>query len=594
MKQAAYRIQQGIPPENILICTFTNKAAGELKTRISEFCGDEIANKLHIGTYHKTCIENLRKYAKYLGYTPAFTICDDKESKALLETICENTTVKPGFAFKYIQSCKHKGITYKEAIEKAVGVEEKLSEIYRNYQLTLQRQNSMDFEDIILNMVLLLENYEIPREEIRAKYQYVVADEAHDSSELDLKFLYLLLDKRQNLTMIFDPDQSIYQFRGSNIQAVMNFKEKFNDLKIYPLSRNFRSTETIVKATSKFIKNNPKMIDKKAVADTPGGDQIIYLEQATEEDEAENIVKIIQMFHDKRHLDYADIAILYRVGIQAQKIEKALINHLIPYTITGATDFYKRKEIKDILSYLQVLINPFSFQNFKRSIQAPKIGVGDSTIHKLYQYTFVNQCDIFTTIREIPLKGKAKTNLMAYRTFMLELREKLTTVTTDEILECIIQQTNFYEYIRHDKDIDKPEQAIEHIKDLINAAKCSYTFEFIQKIALIEENLEKSVIVKDDKEALDCVNLMTLHASKGLEFPCVFMIGMNEGSLPYFKAINEHNIYEERRLAFVGMTRARKYLILTRSKLTTINERSKIAEPSRFLSELPIQYVKKM
>lgn len=578
-------IHNGISPYNIILFTFTNKAAREIKERVINIIGEK-GHNITVGTYHSVCARLLRKYADRIGYSNKFTIFDTDDSLSILKKLCKHTSYDPKVVAAYISNMKSKQITSEQACRMENGPGEKLAMLYRTYQSELKKQDAMDFDDLIGNMIKVLETCEDVKKELNDRYRYVTADEFHDSSRKDIRLIELLAGDDQNVCMILDPDQSIYGFRGADLESVLGVNTIFKNLKTFVLNRNYRSTQTIVNASVSLIEHNSENIKKQLYSKNEVGDKLILFEEEDQNYESLRIVKLIRMLMKQKGLQYKDIAILYRMSMLSRNVEDAFLKNGIPYQITGGVPFCSRLEIKDIMSYVRIIYNPNDMEAFKRAINTPKRGIGDATIQKLIKFKEENKegCSFIKACEDIPMKGKAKNGMVAFAALIRDLEQKYVLMNPRDFIKEIINRINYIKYLEDtEKNVTKIEDRIGNLEELMNLAS-SYTTveEFLEDLSLNTSLTDE----EENEESDNKVRLMTMHASKGLEFPCVICIGCSEGTSPSFRAKTKSEIEEERRLFYVGMTRAEKYLFLLRAKRTMLNGRSSFPERSRFLDEI--------
>ena len=581
-----YMILKGISPSNIVLFTFTNKAAKEIKERIISAVGEK-GNYITIGTYHSVCSRILRTYATYLNYEKNFSILDADEAKKILKKIADKyNSVDTDYAIATILSWKKDGIIVQKASQNAYGGEVAIANIYRDYQKELHETMCMDFDDLIINTITLLKNFPEVKKEVNNKFKYVSADEFHDSSKCDLNLIKLISGYNDNLCMIFDDYQSIYSFRGADVYAVMNFKDQFKDLKTYYISNNYRCSQKIVEASKSLISHNRQQMKKNIVAarDYEGDDVIIVTPNSSAAEYA-TVTGIIKMLKDKG-LRYDDIAILYRTGFQSRGMEQKLIESKMPYKIYGGVPFYSRMEVADILSYVKFIINKKDFVAFERSISIPKRGIGEKSIEKIENFARENYLnngkDLWDAIPEAPIKGKAKKGLDSYISFINSLEEKKLELPPAEFLEHIIKELDYISYLNDYED--DPTDRIANLVELVNVAS---------QFNHIEDLLEQAslyALEDDSEEKKEAVQLMTMHSSKGLEFKAVIIIGAVEGTNPHFKAETIKEIEEERRLFYVAATRAKDYLFISAPTMTMQRTGPKKQRPSRFIEEIDDRY----
>lgn len=584
-------INQGVSPSNIILFTFTNKAAREIKERVISFIGKE-GEKITVGTYHSICVRFLRRYAEKIGFSNKFSIFDVEDSANVLKKLCKPSGIEPKRASDYISDCKKRCLTPEQAIRRASGFDQKLAAIYRDYQAELKKQDSMDFDDLIINTILLFQNNPDVLQRINNQYTYITADEFHDSSKTDLRLMALLAGERQNICMILDPDQSIYGFRGASLDSVLGVDKIFPDLKTFVLHRNYRSSQTIVNAACSLINKNTKTIKKELYSLNDVGEELIFFAEDDQEKEALRCVKLIKtLTNPKFGLQNKDICILYRMGYMSRVLEEAFLKNSIPYKIVGGLPFCSRKEIKDILSYARVVFNPYDFESYKRSIAIPKRGIGETTLEKIKvfaRHNYSEPIDFVTASSEIAIKGKTRTNMDGY----VNLINRLTTMYENNVepqvfIKEIIDSINYIQIIKDSEPLkSQQDERIANLQELLNIAS---TFDTINDFL---ENMSLNSNI-DETEEKDQVCMMTEHASKGLEFPAVIIVGCNEGTAPHYKAVTQDDIEEERRLFYVGMTRAEKYLFLTRPKKIIQQGRFNYPLESRFIKEIDSKYLKR-
>lgn len=587
VRKIANAIQNGVDPSSIILFTFTNKAAREIKERVKNYVGEK-ANQMTIGTYHSVCARLLRYYAAYIGYDKNFTILDAEDSLNIINDLCKGTSLNGRAVASYISEQKRNMINYQCALQNAINsIDSARAEIYRNYEKRIKAQNSMDFDNLILMTVKLLSEHQDVQEVIHGFYRMIYADESHDSSRVDLELIRLLLNEQQNLTMIFDTDQAIYSFRGADIDNVMAFRSSFNNLQEFVLNQNYRSTQTIVNASTSLIKNNPKLIEKQLFSKNEPGDKIIYSEEQTSEAEANRIVNYINyMRSEKYNVGYDEMAILYRTNNQSFEIEKALLKHNIPYELVGRINFYSRKEIKDLISYLRFAFNPYDYEAFKRIINIPKRGIGPATLQKFFDYACEAQVDLLTALSNHPDKlfsKKAESSLQSFTEIIQVIRNAYLFSPPVDALNYLIDEIEYINYLANEENCETRIENINQLKELS------------QSFSSVEEMLEQSSLSSDeDKTSEKKVNVMTMHSAKGLEWDCVFVAGCNEELCPFIRAIGAGNVEEERRLFYVALTRAKKYLFLTRSRSMLQNGHFKFMKESRFIKEIDKDYLFKM
>lgn len=587
--RTANMINNGILAENILLATFTKKAANEIKQRVVDIVGKEAA-KITVGTYHSICNRILRKYSEYVGLDKNFTVIDVEDSKKIFKDILKSNGYKydENLIMSTISRYKCNLISPSTALKNANNNENNLiiAKVYQIYENFLEKNNLIDFDNLIYKTVRLMQRYPNVKEEINNKYKYVTADEFHDSSFSDVQLIKMLAGEDENVCFVLDEEQSIYSFRGSKIDAVLNTPNLYKNPKTHLLSVNYRSTQTIVNASRSLISNNPKFIEKNLYSNNEVGNPIITFEEKSAEAEAKRIVKLIKLSVDKYGFEYNDIAILYRANYTSKIIEEYLLKTNIPYKITGSVNFYNRKEVKDIMSYLIFATNLNNNLAFERAIKIPKRGIGDVAIKNIENYSKENSLDLLTGLKNIQLKNKSK--LEDFISIVDSIIESIEYKKTHEIIEQIISDIDYCEYLRNESKSDEEfENKIENIQKLIEV--CSF-FDSMEDF-IYNINLESEVALESNEN--NGVNLLTMHSSKGLEWPVVIIASAIEGSTPFYKATTVSEIEEERRLFYVACTRAEKLLFITFPKY--LKQRGNIikAQESRFLKEIHEDYLYK-
>lgn len=581
---------ENIDPQNILLFTFTNKAANELKERIKNKIGDN-ADKITVGTYHSVCSRILRQYCDRIGYRKKFTIYDTEDSEAVIKRIIKQykTEIHLSNVCSYISDQKNSLVRPSVALINAKNSTERLyAEIYQKYQTELINQNSMDFDDLIVNTIYLLENNLDVLENVNKKYRFIVADESHDSNPRDLKLIELLAGDNKNICLILDDDQSIYSFRGVKIDSVINFNKVFPELRTIVLHKNYRSSQTIVNASRSLIANNSLQLRKDLFTDNPQGVPIVYYEEYNQRTEAMRVAGLIKALNKKLNLSYKDMAILYRMTHQSRNLEEHLLKEGIPYKIVGGLPFYGRKEIKDVLSYIRFVINPYDFEAFKRLVGAPKRGIGDSTLEKILNFSrtkYSKPIDLYRACNEIKIKGKATAKHVSDLAGQLKVLFDNIDLCPSDFIKLVLSTTKYDEYVNEETN---KEARIDRMSNLIELQTIAAEFDNIEEF-LQNTSLDSQI----NDEDTECISLMTMHASKGLEYEVVIIVDAYEGINPHFKATTKQEIEEERRLFYVAMTRAKNYLFFVRPKHVVQYGRPCSTKESRFIREIDSKYIKK-
>lgn len=566
-------------PSSILTVTFTNKSANEMKERISRFIEHDI-KQAWIGTFHSQCNKILRKEIKALGYKPGFSIYDDNDQCNLIRYILKELKIYEalyrGVASR-ISILKSSLTTPEEFLSNGdeFSFDEKLARIYLKYQDELKRCNALDFDDLIMLTVRLFD--ENPK--ILAKYHnifpYILVDEFQDTNHSQYRLLQLLSSSTNNICVVGDDDQSIYKFRGADVSNILNFEKDFPTAKVIKLEQNYRSTQNILDVSGAVISKNPHKNPKKLWTEKGYGEKVFYCKLNTGEEEAKYVASNIRDLYLKGNYEYNNFAILYRINLQARAIEDALREEGIPYYVASGISFYRRREIKDIISYMKIAINPDDNVGLRRIINSPARGIGASTISKIEQVAKKNSASLFAAIKLILKSDNTTSSFKAKLSEFVKIIEGLSAVsyrTAADMLKDIVSMTGYTENIEEDR--------LQNVLELISSAENVPVKIFADRVSLAS--------AVDNSTEGNVVSLMTLHSAKGLEFPVVFVIGLEEGILPYVKAIDDASeMQEERRLFYVGMTRAREILCMTGAKKRRLYSKIQEQEPSRFLSDIP-------
>lgn len=590
VSRTQHMILNGIDPSQICLFTFTNKAANEMKERVKDAVGSE-ADKITCGTYHSVAHRLLRKYATRIGFNKNFTILSADDCKKILKKIGKERNIDPDNLGVYISAKKDKVILPERALNNAVTeVDKIMANAYSDYQAELKRQMAMDFDDLIIFTIILLDNNEDIRKKINNQWRYITADEAHDSSPRDLKFIRLLGGILENVCFILDDNQSIYGFRGADIEAVMNVRHIYKNMKIFNLSRNYRCSQVIVEASKSLIAKNTPLIDKKIrAARDYKGSPIIVSRVKTPQAEAVKVVQYVQALR-RKGLSYNDIAILYRTSNASRIIEQAFNTAKIKCKIVGGTPFFNRAEVQDVLSYLKLIVNEYDFSAFKRAIGVPKRGIGEKTIDTIDEFARNYPGGYISTrsaIEKIQLKGKAKDSLKSFVEYLEELDVAITELSPKELINKICTDIDIIGYLKSNPDYKKNwEERLLNIQELVNvAAEYNDIQELLSQAALY-------AVEEDDETANDAVNMLTMHSSKGLEYKAVIIVNCNEGTSPHYKALGDKKqLEEERRLFYVAMTRAKDYLFMTFPDCVLVQGQLQYAKPSRFINEIDKKYI---
>lgn len=589
-------IDLGVLPSDILAVTFTNRAAEEMKSRIRAKKNAQVL----ACTFHSLGARILRESIHLLGYRSDFTIYDEEDSDKLLKTCLEQICPNEDKAFQ--KQTRAQISTAKNDLLHPTDPQENplFGQIYSLYQSKLHTCNAVDFDDLLYLTVRLLEEHESARREYQNRWLFVLIDEYQDTNSAQHLLAKILVEKHRNLFAVGDPDQSIYSWRGARYQNILNFERDFPGAKIITLDQNYRSTNTILEASNALISQNSTRYEKKLWSDLGEGDKIgIYVAQ-NERKEAEFVVEKALRHVMDNALSYDDIAIFYRTNAQSRPFEDALLYRRIPYTIIGGLSFYQRREIKDILSYLRMLISNSDLISFLRTINLPKRGLGPSTLEKITETASLRAMPILAFCEElisnplqfpeIKLSARQKEGLQSYLQLILRLRDKRSSCKLFELISQAISETNYLSVLREDPETEDDRK--ENLEELIGkAAEWEDERELPTLQAFLEE-LSLRANVKEDSN-LPKVRLMTLHNSKGLEFPLVFLVGMEEDLFPHINSLeNPETVEEERRLCYVGMTRAKRFLYLSSATYRYMWGGPKLMRPSRFLREVPARFLR--
>ncbi len=609
-------IKQGYRPDNILALTFTNKAAREMKERMSQLISANQLSGLWMGTFHAIFNRILKREAKILGYTSSFAIYDTDDSRKLIKEVVKEFNLdteqyKPQAIHSYISLLKN-NLILPDAYLSNDDFQKRDAEmkrpytghIYKRYQERLKKADAMDFDDLLLNMNILFRDHKDILEKYRQRFHYILVDEYQDTNYSQYLILKKLAGEHHKLSVVGDDAQSIYAFRGARIENIHNLEKDFPDLKIFKLQRNYRSTQHIVKAANSLIEKNKKQIKKTIYTENAEGEKIKIIAKNTGKSEAYFVAKEIVNHVRTEKIKYSDIAILYRMNAQSRLFESTLREYAVPYRIFGGKSFYQRKEIKDVIAYLRVIINRNDEQAIRRIINYPRRGIGDKTIEKIVQLANSQNVTFWEVLENIQDLSKyfgklASDKLLSFRNLIKSFDDFDMKKEVVELVEAVVKRSGIKQELLEDRS-QEGEQRYLNVQEFINAVYEYFrpkededkietedrTLQtFLNEIALITD-LDES----DDED--NKVNLMTIHASKGLEFDVVFIVGMEDGIFPGTRSFaNPKDLEEERRLMYVAMTRARKFLYLTYAKERFLGGRTMYNPPSRFLKDISDKYL---
>ena len=599
----AYLIEEkGVNPWNIMAITFTNKAAGEMRERVDKIVGFG-AESIWVSTFHSSCVRMLRRFIDRLGYDTNFTIYDADDQKTLMKDICKRLNIdtkvyKEKAILAAISSAKDELISPEEYELQNIAdfSKKKIILAYKEYQKELKKNNALDFDDLIVKTVELFQSCPDVLEYFQERFRYIMVDEYQDTNTAQFKFVSLLASKYQNLCVVGDDDQSIYKFRGANIGNILGFEKVFSNAKVIRLEQNYRSTQNILNAANQVIQNNMERKRKTLWTENEEGEKLHFRQFMNAYEEAEYVVGEISKKVREGKGEYRDFAVLYRTNAQSRLFEEKLLMANIPYKLVGGVNFYARKEIKDLLAYLKTVDNAKDDLAVRRIINVPKRGIGATTLSRVQDYASERGMGFYDALREaeqIPSIGRAAVKVEPFVTFIQTLRSKQEFLSPSELLKDIIESTGYVEELRNE-GTDEAEARIENIDELITKV-VSYEEEneaptlsgFLEEVALVADI---DSVDDDDNQVL----LMTLHSAKGLEFPYVYLAGMEDGIFPSYMTITADDpteIEEERRLCYVGITRAMKELTLSCAQQRMIRGETQYNKVSRFIKEIPRELV---
>lgn len=602
-QKIAYLIQQcDYKARHIAAVTFTNKAAREMKERVSRTLGKDVTRGLMVSTFHSLGLDIVRREIKTLGYKPGFTLFDDQDTLSLLKELSEDEFDNDKDLLRNLQmkisNWKNDLLLPDIAVTQSTDADEHVyAKLYMKYQQHMRAYNALDFDDLILIPTLLLKNYPEVLERWQNKIRYLLVDEYQDTNTSQYEMVKLLVGERGKLTVVGDDDQSIYSWRGARPQNLVLLGTDFPNLKLIKLEQNYRSSGRILKCANILIANNPHVYDKQLFSELQFGLPLRALATKNEEHEVERVVGELIGHKFMNKSQFKNYAILYRSNHQSRLLEKALMTNRIPYKISGGTSFFSRAEIKDVMAYLRVLVNPDDDNAFLRIVNLPRREIGPATLEKLGNYANMRQISMFAASFELGLEqhltGNALVKVRNFTRWLVETADQAERSDTPAVLRKMIQSINYEDWLYDTSPSSKAAEMrmknvtelFSWVTDMLNGTDLDEPMTLPQVVTRL--TLRDMMERNEDDEAGDQVQLMTLHASKGLEFPYVFMIGMEEGLLPHQTSIDEDNIEEERRLAYVGVTRAQRELIFTYAVERRQFGEVARTEPSRFLHELP-------
>lgn len=598
--RTAYLIEEcGVNPYNIMAITFTNKAAGEMRERIDQMVGHG-SESIWVCTVHSTCVRILRRYIDRLGFGTNFTIYDSDDQKTLMKDICKRLEIdtkmyKEKMFLSAISSAKDELIDPIEFETRAAGdyVKRKQAQVYREYQQALKQNNALDFDDLIMKTVELFKLDKEVLASYQDRFRYIMVDEYQDTNTAQFELIRLLALKYQNLCVVGDDDQSIYKFRGANIYNILNFEHHFPDATVIKLEQNYRSTQNILDAANAVIANNQGRKEKRLWTDNGAGDKITFEQLDTAAEEADFVARDIARRVRKGEYQYKDCAILYRTNAQSRLFEERFITANIPYKIFGGVNFYARKEVKDLLAYLKTIDNGQDDLAVRRIINIPKRGIGAASINKVALYAQEQEISFYDALcvaEQVPGLGKAAAKIRPFVLFIQSMKAKAKLLSVADLLQEVIETTGYVRELEAE-GTDEAEARIENIDELISKAVDYAEGEEAPTLNGFLENVALVADIDSFDENSDYVVLMTLHSAKGLEFPNVYLAGLEDGLFPSYMSITSDNsqaeIEEERRLAYVGITRAKKNLTITSARVRMVRGQTQYGKVSRFVREIP-------
>ena len=593
----AHLMEEGVRPDQILAITFTNKAAQEMKSRVGKMVG-ETARHIWLYTFHSFCARILRvEIAKLGGYESNFSIYDAADSLNLIKTCLKEMNLDdkhfaPNGVAASISNAKNQ-LLDAEAFGRQADdfYSTKVAELYALYTQKLKQNNALDFDDLLLLTIRLFQEIPEVLEKYQSRFQYVMVDEYQDTNRAQYLLTKLLTEKTRNLFVVGDADQSIYAWRGADIRNILDFERDYPEAKVVKLEQNYRSSQKILDAANAVIANNTDRRAKDLWTDNEGGEALSYYQAVDERDEARFVVDAMVQMHENEQRSYGDMAVLYRTNTQSRVFEEMLIKCAIPYTIVGGQKFYDRKEIKDMIAYLRVVFNPNDAVSLLRIINVPRRGIGDATIAKLQahaQETNSTLFDVLSAPDQVPgLSSRFRDKLEELAVLIFDFISQANTKPVAELIEQVMLKTGYMTELEEERT-PQAQSRLDNLRELLTVAKDFTTNgqedtleNFLGHVSLVSD-------IDDAKFGGEIVTLMTLHSAKGLEFPVVFLAGMEEGIFPHARTLmNETELEEERRLCYVGITRAKERLVMTSTRMRSIYGNTVMYPPSRFLNEIP-------
>ncbi len=603
-------IEKGVAPWRILAITFTNKAAAEMKERVVQLVGPQ-ASEIWVSTFHSACVRMLRRDIEKLGYKKNFVILDTSDQQSVIKECLKELNLsekqfQPSMVLGAISGAKNAMLGPKQYANRAGDYwQQQMAQIYTRYQEKLVANNAVDFDDLLILCVRLFEEFPEVLTYYQEKFEHILVDEYQDTNQVQNKWVFLLAQQKRNLCVVGDDDQSIYSWRGADIRNILDFEAHFPDARVIKLEQNYRSTQNILEAAYHVVRHNPGRKEKKLWTDKGPGEKVIRYAATDEHDEAWYVASeierlVVEGLPDGTGLTYQDFAVLYRTHAQSRTLEEALVRKSIPYGIFGGTKFFERKEIKDVLAYLRLIANPADTISFRRAISVPKRGIGPATIDKVVDFAQQWNVPVMGVALDgsmVPgLSGRYRQKVEEFAAMMEELTNMSSYLSVGELIEEVLERSGYMAELRADKSIEAAAR-IENVQELKSMAMEFETpeGEEMEGLSQLDAFLATAALMTDADQVgdgQDKVTLMTLHAAKGLEFPVVFLVGMEEGVFPHNRALtDEVQMEEERRLCYVGMTRAERRLYLSSATVRSLYGQTQYNAPSRFLDEIPDEVV---
>ncbi|MCH1452322.1 MAG: DNA helicase PcrA [Acidimicrobiales bacterium] len=587
----AHLIEGGLSPFEILAITFTNKAAGEMKHRVGGLVGP-VAEKMWVSTFHAACVRILRRDVERLGFPGRFSIYDQADAVRLVGYVIRDLNLDPKrfpprSVHGTISMAKNENVGPSQFTEQAEQIfQRKVGEVYVEYQKRLLQAGAMDFDDLLMRTVQLFREHPDVLASWRHRFGHVLVDEYQDTNPVQNDLVLQLAEEHRQVTVVGDSDQSVYAFRGADIRNILEFEEAFPDATVVVLEQNYRSTQSILDAANAVIARNVGRKPKELWTDKGSGDKIVRYHADDESDEAQFVANELAKLHDHDHMRWGDMAVFYRTNSMSRVIEEFLVRVGIPYKVVGGTRFYDRREIKDALAYLRAIVNPTDEVSVKRIINTPKRGVGDSSIGKLDAWASANGESFDQAVLrfdEAGVGGRAATGIEKFLVMTTEIRKLQAEPAT--IIEEALERSGYLAELQNERSVEA-EGRLENLSELVGMAREYETVDdFLEQVSLVSDT-------DDIDEEESTVTLMTLHAAKGLEFPVVFLVGMEDGVFPHVRALGDPSeLEEERRLAYVGITRAMQKLHLTSAWSRMMHGQTQYNPPSRFLDEIPSELI---